>query len=58
MPSLIDRITSFSRTPAGHGLMRQVQERLSGGKGRAKGGGRRAKGGASRRARTARSRRR
>jgi hypothetical protein len=47
----MQRITRFSKSSAGQGLMRQVQTRLSGGKGSAKAGGRR-------RARTTRSRRR
>lgn len=45
--SLIDRITRFSRSPQGRGLMAQVQERMGGGtkaKGRGGGSGRRATG--------------
>jgi hypothetical protein len=62
MPSLINRITNFSRTPQSRGLMAQVQERLTGGgkaksRGRSRAAGRRA---AGRRAagRSARGRRR
>jgi hypothetical protein len=38
MPSLIDRVTSFGRSPKGQGLIRQTMSRFTGGKDTRKGG--------------------
>ena len=37
MPSLIDRVTSFGRSPKGQGLIRQTMSRFTGGKDTRKG---------------------
>jgi hypothetical protein len=58
MPSLINRIANFSRTPQGRGLMAQVQERLTGGGGRSKSRGRSRSAARRTTGRTARGRRR
>ena len=59
MPSLIDRVTSFGRTPKGQSLFRQAVGRLTGGGDTRKGRGRsrsNRRAGTARRTRAARKR--
>ena len=53
MPSLINRVTSFGRSPKGQSMIRQAMSRLTGGNDTRKG---RRGGGANRRRRPARRR--